>query len=87
MNNDRLRLTRIERGFTQQHIADYLDTGLRNYQKYESGDATPSVSRLVKLADILGVPTDYLLGRDNVMIALGVSVDLFLKYPLERPIS
>ena len=65
MLKKRLQRTRKERGFTAQNMADYLNTGLRNYQKYESGHANPTLKNLVKIADLLDVSTDYLLCRDE----------------------
>ena len=85
MFNDRLRSTRIARGFTLQQTADVLHTGLRNYQKYESGHASPTFDGLVKLADFLDVPVDYLLCRDDYLKALGVSVDVARESPPRRP--
>lgn len=85
MFNDRLRTTRISRGFTAQALADHLCVGLRNYQKYESGDARPTFEGLTSLADILNVPTDFLLERDDYLKALGVSVDVSLTCPPRRP--
>ena len=76
MFKDRLRATRISRKYTAQQMADHLDTGLRNYQKYEG---------LVSLADLLNVPTDFLLERDEYLSALGVSVDVSLTCPPRRP--
>lgn len=87
MFKDRLRATRIFRGFTAQTLADQLQMGLRNYQKYESGDARPTFEGLVALADFLSVPTDFLLGRDDYLQSLGVSVDVSLECPPRRPKS
>ncbi len=87
MFKDRLRATRISRKLTAQTIADRLSMGLRNYQKYESGDARPTFESLVALADILNVPTDFLLERDDYLKSLGVSVDVSLECPPRRPRS
>jgi len=75
MFNDRLRSTRISRGKTQQKTADAISVSLRHYQKYESGEIEPDLNRLSKLATFFDVPTDFLLGRDNYLKSLGVSVD------------
>lgn len=64
MFSDRLNDLRKQRGFTAQQMADLLQTGIRNYRKYESGDAKPTLDGLVQIADILDVSTDYLLCRD-----------------------
>ena len=61
----RLKVARKNKGFTAQQMADCLDTGLRNYRKYESGDARPSFEALIAIANKLEVSTDYLLGNDN----------------------
>lgn len=64
MFNIRLRSTRLARHLTQQMLADAVGIALRSYQCYEQGTREPSLSMLVKLADALQVPTDYLLCRD-----------------------
>ena len=87
MFKDRLRATRISRGFTAQVLADQLNMGLRNYQKYESGDARPTYEGLVALADSLNVPIDFLLERDEYLKSLGVFVDVSLECPPRRPKS
>ena len=60
----RLRAVRMARKFTQQRLADAVGLALRSYQCYEQGEREPSLDTLVKLADTLDVPTDYLLCRD-----------------------
>ena len=61
----RLKEARKLRGYTAQHMADALQTGIRNYRKYESGDANPTLDGLCMLADVLNVSTDFLLGRED----------------------
>lgn len=68
---------RMLRKLTQQRFADMLNIALNTYQKYEQGVRCPSLDMLIKIADILEVPTDYLLGRDSYLKSLGVSVDVF----------
>lgn len=65
MFNKRLRDIRIDRKITQQAIADAVGLALRSYQCYEQGTREPSLSMLVRLADVLNVSTDYLLCRDE----------------------
>lgn len=64
---DRLNALRKKNGFTAQQMADMLQTGIRNYRKYESGDAKPTLDGLIVIADILDVSTDYLLCRDDFL--------------------
>ena len=76
MFNDRLRSARISKGLTLQKMADRLDLALRTYQNYEM---------LVQIADILDIPTDFLLGRDEYLKSLGVSVDVPPEGPPRHP--
>lgn len=64
MFGERLNQTRREKGISAQKMADSLNTGIRNYRRYESGERKPTLEGLVQIADVLDVSTDYLLGRD-----------------------
>lgn len=78
MFGKRLRAARMYRKLTQQRISDMTDIALRTYQCYEQGTRYPSYDLLVHFADILNVPTDWLLERDDYLKSLGVSVDVSL---------
>lgn len=73
----RLRALRIKNKYTQQRMADMLTLSLNAYQKYEQAERMPPADTLVRIADLFNVPTDYLLGRDDYLESLGVSVDGF----------
>ena len=87
MFKDRLRATRIARGYTLQKTADAIGIALRSYQKYESGDSEPAYEQLIKLADFLNIPIDFLLGRDEYLKSLGVVVDVSPEGPPRHPRS
>ena len=78
MFNKRLREMRMKRNFTQQKLSDTLGIAIRSYQCYETGTRTPNYELLVKIADVLDVSLDYLLGRDSFMKAHVVSFDEYL---------
>jgi len=65
-------------------LADYLNVGLRNYQKYESGDARPTYEGLVAIAEFLDVSIDFLLCRDDFLQKNGINVDLPTYVPSRR---
>lgn len=75
MFNKRLRFARIKKKYTQQKMADILEISLNAYQKYEQAEREPSLDTLVKIADTLDVSIDFLLCRDNFLIACGVPFD------------
>lgn len=59
------REAREKQKMTQDEIADKLGVARATYGRYESGQRECSFETLRKLADILCVSTDYLLGRES----------------------
>lgn len=55
---------REAKGLTQKECADKLDISLRAWQTYEQGVSEPKQELLCKIADMLDVSLDYLLGRE-----------------------
>ena len=66
MKYENIRSIRIDRGYTQEQIAKQLGISQNTYSQYEIGVLNYPVDAVVKLADIYGVSTDYLLGRTSV---------------------
>ncbi len=65
--NEVLRELRIKNGYTQQQIADIINTSQRAYAFYEKGQREPSIETILKLAELYNIPTDVLLGRYGVL--------------------
>ena len=59
-----IQAAREKQGLTQQECADLFDVKLRAWQTYEQGVSEPKFEVLCKIADLFGVTTDYLLGRE-----------------------
>ena len=55
----RLRMRRIERGMSQEKLAEKFRLTFQQVQKYEKGANRMGSSRLQQAADILGVPVSY----------------------------
>lgn len=60
-----IKLAREYKGLTQQECASNLGITLRAWQGYEQGIREPKFEYLCKIADMLDVTTDYLLGREQ----------------------
>ena len=58
-----LRMIRKTHKLTQADVAARVGLPSSTYQSYELGTAEPSLSTMVKLADLYGVSVDYLLGH------------------------
>ena len=61
----RLKTARKSRRLTLREVAAACDIQLRAYQRYEAGEREPNFDRLIAIADLLNVSTDYLLGRTD----------------------
>ena len=67
MYRDRLMETRLAKGFSQKKVADFLEINPTTYGRIEKGEIqTINSDYLIKLAELFGVTTDYLLGLSNV---------------------
>lgn len=60
---DRLRQLREQRGLTQVRLAELLDMTPRSYNRWERGGNTPHLEMLIRIADVLSVSLDALVGR------------------------
>ena len=60
---DRIRQARARLRLTQAELARRIRISTTAMNAIESGDTDPRASRITALADVLGVSTDYLLGR------------------------
>lgn len=63
--NERLKMLREEYGFTQQHLAEVLNLSSGAVSHYENGTNEPTIETLIRMADILNVSVDYLVGNTD----------------------
>ena len=68
---ENIRNLRIDGGYTQKQIAEYLNIKQNTYSQYEIGVLNYPVDVLIKLADFYGVSVDYLLGRTDIKTPYG----------------
>jgi len=55
--NERIKLVRKTKGFTQQHMADNLEMTVSSYNMKENGKRSIDTKELEKIASVLGVQT------------------------------
>lgn len=60
----RIAFSRKKLGISQRSLAKELDVTHSAVQKWENGENSPDSNNLTKMADLFGVSTDWLLGRD-----------------------
>lgn len=61
----RLKELRVEKGYTRQMLADKLFVSVRLISYWENGMRECYFEMLIKIADLLDVSIDYLIGRVN----------------------
>lgn len=65
MFGQRLKALRLEKGMTQQQLADFLDIEKSNISRFESGKQSPSSDNRIKMAKLFNVSVDYMLGLSD----------------------
>jgi transcriptional regulator with XRE-family HTH domain len=64
---ERIRLARAKKDWNQSDLARALNKPRQHISQIEQGKQQPRAELLIELADVLGVTTDYLLGRTSKM--------------------
>lgn len=77
--HDRLRAIRLEKGLTQQQLADAIGVTKSTMAKYDRGDLEPNLTNVKKIADALNVSVDLLLGNDAFVKRMETADLAFLK--------
>ena len=62
---EKLQQLRLKKGLSQEQLAEALDVSRQSVSKWESGQSRPDMDKLVTLAALFEVSTDYLLGGDS----------------------
>ena len=68
---DKLIDLRKKNGWSQEDLADKLEVSRQSVSKWESAQSVPDMNRILKLSEIFGVSTDYLLKDELGPEALG----------------
>ena len=58
-----LRKLRMNKGISQQRLAEVIGTSQQSINKYENHNVEPDISTLILLADYFQVSVDYLIGH------------------------
>lgn len=61
----RLKMLREERGWTQEYLAELLDTKKSLISYYENAEREPRYTVILKLRDIFNEDSDWIMGDSN----------------------
>lgn len=67
---ENLKLAREQKGLSQKDVAEKIGVAKSTYSLYESGNREPNVQTIKKIANVLDVSADELLGIDTEPVAL-----------------
>lgn len=63
--HEKIYKLRKKDNLSQEALAEKLGVSRQSVSKWETGEATPEVSKLLALSELFGVTTDYLLKNDD----------------------
>ena len=81
---DKLILLRKKAGWSQEELADQMNVTRQSVSKWEGAQSVPDLEKMLRLSELFGVSTDYLL-KDEIEEA--EHIDLFDDTPLLRRVS
>lgn len=76
--SEKLLTLRKANNLTQEQLAEKLDTSRQSVSKWEGGQATPELDKIMALSAIFDVTTDYLL-KSSEIDDLSVKTDILEK--------
>lgn len=59
--SEKIMYLRKREGWSQEELGDRLDVSRQSVSKWESGISVPDIDKIIRLSEIFGVSTDYLL--------------------------
>ena len=63
---ERLKESRVNKGYSQGNVADHLHISRQSISKWESGQVIPEVEKIVELSKVFDVTVDYLLKPSEI---------------------
>lgn len=73
--NENLKIARERKGISQKDMAESIGVAKSTYSLYESGNREPNVQTIKKIADVLNVSADELLGLNEEPITIAAHFD------------
>ena len=77
---EKITEARKKNGWSQEEMAEKLSVSRQAVSKWESAQSTPDLQKVLRLAEIFGVSTDYLL-KDELKSETGTEI---LEYAAEE---
>lgn len=72
---DKIMNERKKNGWSQEELAEQLSVSRQSISKWEGAQAIPDIQKIIKMAELFGVTTDYLLRDDMEPESISSSFD------------
>ena len=73
--NENLKNARERKGMSQKDVAEEIGVAKSTYSLYESGNREPNVQTIKRIADVLNVSADDLLGLNDEPLTIAAHFD------------
>lgn len=83
--SEKIYALRTEKGLSQGDLAEKLEVSRQSVSKWETGQAVPDLDKIIKIADLFGVTTDYLLRENETQAPQPEPQVIYLEKPKEEP--
>ena len=64
--NEKLLELRKKEGFSQEELAEKVNVSRQSVSKWESGQSTPEMDKLILLSNIFNISIDELVGKESI---------------------
>ena len=71
---DKLIKLRKRAGYSQEELAEKMGVTRQSVSKWESAQSIPDIEKIIKISELFGVSTDYLL-KDNIEETVDINKD------------
>ena len=71
---DKLIKLRKRAGYSQEELAEKMGVTRQSVSKWESAQSIPDIEKIIKISELFGVSTDYLL-KDNIEETADINKD------------
>ena len=65
--NEKIIVCRKQKGYSQEELASLLGVSRQSISKWETGESLPDINKLMSIAKVFDVTTDWLLTEDNIV--------------------
>lgn len=65
--SEKIQSLRTDQEWSQGDLAERLDVSRQSVSKWETGQSVPDLDKIIKIADLFGVTTDYLLRESEAL--------------------